>query len=493
MTPAAAYVEQGLAAADQVFGPGRHGAGESRDSAGDVPAGGRAAARADFDRAGVGRRSDVRNVQPAGGRRERGGAPGRCTRAARWCMNRTTASPRRRSSAIDLDAVRADAVGITSRDEFYDLMAERGLVYGPTFQVLDDLHRGAEEAAIEVRAAGIGRPRGSRDIICIRRWATRCCNRWRAPCRWKRTARSVRSRTCRSAFAAFASCGRSTISRSRCSRTRCARRAIRAPARSASRRTCCLVNAEGEVLVALEGVEVQRLGRSGGADAAVDTSRGCIASPGSRAKSLRQARQRGTATDDRRVADLCRFARRRRASWPISLRAARQVERAGRAWQRVPVPRRAAAANGKPARHPAATIDPLDETHYRAAAGRSVCRQAAACARASCICGRSIFRSETIWIAAAASWARRARCNWCGRWRGRRCRRRRRCGSSRAVRKPVDGDCDQRRSPSSSRRCWAWAAWRRWSCPICGRGWSISIRRASSNTRAKRPPLLRTN
>src|SRR3970040_264324 len=30
-------------------------------------------------------------------------------------------------------------------------MAERGLVYGPTFQVLHDLHRCEQEAAIEVR------------------------------------------------------------------------------------------------------------------------------------------------------------------------------------------------------------------------------------------------------------------------------------------------------------------------------------------------------
>ena len=47
---------------------------------------------------------------------------------------------------IDLDAARERAVTILSRDEFYEVMAERGLAYGPAFQVLSDLHRGVEDA-----------------------------------------------------------------------------------------------------------------------------------------------------------------------------------------------------------------------------------------------------------------------------------------------------------------------------------------------------------
>ena len=47
------------------------------------------------------------------------------------------------------------AVSILSRDEFYDVMAERGLTYGPSFQVLSDLHRGVDDslAAVELPEA----------------------------------------------------------------------------------------------------------------------------------------------------------------------------------------------------------------------------------------------------------------------------------------------------------------------------------------------------
>ena len=83
-------------------------------------------------------------------------------------------------------------------------MAERGLAYGPAFQVLRDLHRGVDDAVASVQlpesvlreAAALSAASGAG-----RRAAA---SRWPAPCRSKKMARSARSRTCRSAFAAFA-------------------------------------------------------------------------------------------------------------------------------------------------------------------------------------------------------------------------------------------------------------------------------------------------
>src|SRR4029078_10005255 len=40
---------------------------------------------------------------------------------------------------------------ILSQDEFYKFMSERGLAYGPSFQVLGELHRGVEDAVAVVQ------------------------------------------------------------------------------------------------------------------------------------------------------------------------------------------------------------------------------------------------------------------------------------------------------------------------------------------------------
>src|SRR5262249_4241442 len=59
-------------------------------------------------------------------------------------------TPHGPTDRIDLEAVRGRAVTILPLQEFYQLMAERGLAYGPSFQVLDDLHRGVEDAVAAV-------------------------------------------------------------------------------------------------------------------------------------------------------------------------------------------------------------------------------------------------------------------------------------------------------------------------------------------------------
>ena len=85
-------------------------------------------------------------------------------------------------------------------------MAERGLAYGPAFQVLTNCIAAWTMRWPRVRAAGVGRPRSG--PLSSASGAGRCAvaSRWPARCRSKRTARSARSRTCRSAFAAFACC-----------------------------------------------------------------------------------------------------------------------------------------------------------------------------------------------------------------------------------------------------------------------------------------------
>ena len=98
VTPAAAYIEQGLAAAEEVFGPGRHGLANL------------AIQQAMFLPEGVRRRVQVSIAPESGGestfetyssaRRDDGGdrPRGRCTRRGRWCMNRKGDRPRSESS-----------------------------------------------------------------------------------------------------------------------------------------------------------------------------------------------------------------------------------------------------------------------------------------------------------------------------------------------------------------------------------------------------------
>jgi NADPH:quinone reductase-like Zn-dependent oxidoreductase/thioesterase domain-containing protein/acyl carrier protein len=60
-------------------------------------------------------------------------------------------SPEMPGERIDVDAVRARAMTSTSGSDFYQLMAQRGLAYGPAFQVLGDLHRGDRDAVARVQ------------------------------------------------------------------------------------------------------------------------------------------------------------------------------------------------------------------------------------------------------------------------------------------------------------------------------------------------------
>jgi acyl transferase domain-containing protein/thioesterase domain-containing protein/acyl carrier protein len=158
VTPAAAYIEQGLAAAQQVFGPGQHGLANL------------VIQQAMFLPEGVRRRVQVSISPESGGEAtfETYSRPeGENGESAPWAMHARGSvvhesraldrkSTERSSSAgqfdrIDLYAVRDRAVTILSRDAFYDLMAERSLSYGPAFRVLGELYRGLDDAVAEVK------------------------------------------------------------------------------------------------------------------------------------------------------------------------------------------------------------------------------------------------------------------------------------------------------------------------------------------------------
>jgi acyl transferase domain-containing protein/thioesterase domain-containing protein/acyl carrier protein len=158
VTPAAAYIEQGLAAAADAFGPGRHGLSNL------------AIQQAMFLPEGTTRRVQVSIAPESGGEsafetysrpEDEHGSSAPWTMHARGSLvheskvgaiHRPAQSglPGDELERIDLEAARGRAVTILERDEFYKSMAERGLVYGPAFQVLSELHHGVEDAVAQI-------------------------------------------------------------------------------------------------------------------------------------------------------------------------------------------------------------------------------------------------------------------------------------------------------------------------------------------------------
>ncbi|OHB69486.1 MAG: hypothetical protein A2V70_10225 [Planctomycetes bacterium RBG_13_63_9] len=151
VVPAAAYVELGLAAAEQAFGPGEHIVENVSIQ------------HAMFLPEGAGRVVQVTLAPEMAGERtfDVYSVPGDCKDAApSWalhaCGKLRPADPKQgdaKPPSIDLDEVRSRTVDATQRQELYEQMAARGLAYGPAFQVLDDLRRTDRDALAEVRLA----------------------------------------------------------------------------------------------------------------------------------------------------------------------------------------------------------------------------------------------------------------------------------------------------------------------------------------------------
>jgi acyl transferase domain-containing protein/thioesterase domain-containing protein/acyl carrier protein len=284
VAPAAAYIEQGLAAANEVFGPGRHGLANLTIQ------------QAMFLPEDVRRRVQVSVGPESGGestfetysRPEDDKGP-----AASWTLhargsllhesktggvNRVaesiappTVAPSTSPDRIDLDATRDRAVTILSRENFYELMAERGLAYGPSFQVLNDLHRGVEDAVAAVQlpesvlreaaayrlhpvlgdallqlVAGVVplEEDGSFSPFSYMPVAIR-------DVRLTRNVEDFRQELFVYALRTSNESG---------------------PSPERMEANVYLVDAQGDVFVTFEGVQVQRLGRGGGGDAAADSS-----------------------------------------------------------------------------------------------------------------------------------------------------------------------------------------------------------------------------
>jgi len=148
VTPAAVYVEQALAAAEQLFGPGRHGLANL------------VIQQAMFLREGSRRRVQLSLTPESGGEStfEVYSLPANeDQRAGTWTMHAAGSLLHESCHGgvdvlthVDLHIVRQQATHITLRDAFYQLMAERGLAYGPAFRVLDDLQRGTNDAIARV-------------------------------------------------------------------------------------------------------------------------------------------------------------------------------------------------------------------------------------------------------------------------------------------------------------------------------------------------------
>ncbi len=147
--PAAGYVEHALAAAEQVFGPGPHGLENlSIQQAMFLPeAIARAVQMAVSPEAG-GLCSFETYSLPA----ESESAGSRWALHACGALRRREAGPTERPAAIDLDEVRSRTVKRHTHDDFYqDLMRNRGLVYGPAFQTIHDMYRTPIDSVVEVR------------------------------------------------------------------------------------------------------------------------------------------------------------------------------------------------------------------------------------------------------------------------------------------------------------------------------------------------------
>lgn len=151
VTPAAAFIEQGLAAVRQTFGEGGHALRDvSVQAAMFLPDQGSRVVQVTVEPEAGGRSEMESYSAPAEG--------GENAETPDWQLHATASllhdSQLSESApqAIDLDAVRKRVIDPKTRDEFYQIVAERGLAYGPQFQVLGGVDRTPTEALAPIEA-----------------------------------------------------------------------------------------------------------------------------------------------------------------------------------------------------------------------------------------------------------------------------------------------------------------------------------------------------
>ena len=393
VAPAAAYVEQGLAAADEVFGPGRHELANL------------VIQQAMFLPEGVSRRVQVSIAPEAGGEStfEVYSRPaGDEDSNAGWIMHAAgslvhesqvtppsppaeAGSPENSSQLVDLQAVRNWAVDVTSREEFYRLMAERGLAYGPAFQVLNDLHRGERGAVARVvlpesiareadryhlhPALGDALLQSMAGAVPLETDGTF------SPYTYMPVAiRRIHMQSAVEDFSAplFTYAVRTSSDA--------------APSPERVEGNVFLVDESGRVLVAFEGVEVQRLGRavSPAGDADIDTSQWLYRIEWNESS-------RATSSDERAKLAVFSISTRGDAvlifadGTGVGRHLADRLAACGRSCVLVTPGKRfelqpSESGNGRRGSHATATIDPLDESHYRQLIDGALAASAQSCA-----------------------------------------------------------------------------------------------------------------
>ncbi len=370
VTPAAAYVEQALAAAEQLFGPGRHGVANL------------VIQQAMFLPAETRRRVQVSITPESGGEStfETYSRPADAqAKPETWTMHATgtllhetllptpaeagspTGSPT--VGQVDLAGARDRAVSITSRDDFYELMRERGLDYGPAFQVLSDLHRGVECASARVELPeSVRREAAAYRVHPVLGDALLQSMAGAVPLEEDGsfspfTYMPVGIRGVR-LFAGEIDVTRPLFTYA----VRTSSDAGPSPERVEG--NVYLVGESGEVFVAFDGVHVQRLGRASGADSAVDASR-WLYRVAWQEEPIRPAAATSPAddvesgswlifADDRGVGQRLAAVFAKRGQSSVLVKPGERLEFRG-----------VDSTNGRPMRHATAVIDPLDEGQYR--------------------------------------------------------------------------------------------------------------------------------
>lgn len=377
VTPAAAYVEQALAAAEQLFGPGRHGLANLSIQ------------QAMFLREGTRRRVQISLSPESGGEStfEVHSLPADVDqRGAAWTMHAAGSllHESRNGSGevltrIDLENVRRQTTSFTSRDDFYQLMAERGLAYGPSFRVLNDLQRGPTEAIARVE---LPEP--------IRREAA---NYLLHPALGDAMLQSMAGIVPVEADGSFSPFTYMPVGIRRVRVSHAVRDlgqpllcyAVRtssgsSPSPERVEGNVYLVTESGDVVVAFEGVQVQRLGRGSGGDAEADTSH-WLYRVAWREEPLRMARPESPKEVEKTAALAAdtkpRIAPGIAGTWLIFADehgvGQRLADRFSERGETSVLVKPGAqfhlseinSTNGQPGQHSTATVDPLNEFDYR--------------------------------------------------------------------------------------------------------------------------------
>ncbi len=143
--PAAAYVEMALAAAAQVFGPGKHVVEDvSIQHAMFLPEGATRVVQVSVSPETAGRCDFEIHSTPADGDDQPHWTLHACGKLRSAATEPETAGADR--EPIDVERFAQRAVDTKDRDEFYQMMQARQLAYGPAFQGLEQLQRSEREA-----------------------------------------------------------------------------------------------------------------------------------------------------------------------------------------------------------------------------------------------------------------------------------------------------------------------------------------------------------